>query len=102
MALTKAFTDAVASGDIRGIRIMMKDSLLVDLTFHDCRADCRTHNNCPGSSACNCSPYTANNGSNGGSSKSVIYASSKSAKWSIKATNIQRTNSLLFLIRCKI
>jgi hypothetical protein len=35
MALTKAFTDAVASGDIRGIRIMMKDSLLVDLTFHD-------------------------------------------------------------------
>ena len=35
MAITKAFTDAVASGDIRGIRIMMKDSLLVDLTSHD-------------------------------------------------------------------
>ena len=35
MAITKAFTDAVASGDIRGIRIMMKDSLLVDLTFRD-------------------------------------------------------------------
>ncbi len=35
MAITKAFTDAVASGDIRGMRIMMKDSLLVDLTFRD-------------------------------------------------------------------
>lgn len=35
MAITKAFTDAVVSGDIRGIRIMMKDSLLVDLTFHE-------------------------------------------------------------------
>lgn len=35
MAITKAFTDAVNTQDVRGIRIMMKDSLLVDLTFRD-------------------------------------------------------------------
>ena len=35
MAITKSFTDAVASGNVKSIRIMMKDSLLVDLTFHD-------------------------------------------------------------------
>lgn len=35
MAITQVFTAAVAAGDVRKIRIMMKDSLLVDLTFHD-------------------------------------------------------------------
>ena len=35
MALTKAFFEAVDTMDIRGVRIMMKDSLLVDLTFKD-------------------------------------------------------------------
>lgn len=33
MAITNAFRNAVASGDVRSIRIMMKDSLLVDPTF---------------------------------------------------------------------
>lgn len=33
MAITNAFRSAVAAGNVRGIRIMMKDSLLVDPTF---------------------------------------------------------------------
>ncbi|TMV47033.1 hypothetical protein FE783_24260 [Paenibacillus mesophilus] len=33
MAITNAFRSAVASGNVIGIRIMMKDSLLVDPTF---------------------------------------------------------------------
>jgi hypothetical protein len=33
MAITDAFRNAVSTGDVRGIRIMMKDSLLVDPTF---------------------------------------------------------------------
>lgn len=33
MAITNAFINAVAAGNVRGIRIMMKDSLLVDPTF---------------------------------------------------------------------
>jgi hypothetical protein len=33
MAITDAFRKAVSSGDIRGVRIMMKDSLLVDPSF---------------------------------------------------------------------
>jgi len=33
MAITDSFKNAVSAGDIRGIRIMMKDSLLVDPTF---------------------------------------------------------------------
>ena len=33
MAITDAFKSAVAAGDVRGIRIMMKDSLLVDPSF---------------------------------------------------------------------
>lgn len=33
MAITNAFTNAIAAGNIRRIRIMMKDSLLVDPTF---------------------------------------------------------------------
>lgn len=35
MALTQAFYDAVSNSDIKSIRIMMRDSLLVDLTFSD-------------------------------------------------------------------
>lgn len=35
MALTNAFYEAVNSGNVRRVRIMMKDSLLVDLTFND-------------------------------------------------------------------
>ena len=35
MALTNAFYNAVNSGDVLGVRIMMKDSLLLDLTFND-------------------------------------------------------------------
>lgn len=35
MALTNAFNEAVNSGNIRRIRIMMKDSLLVDPTFKE-------------------------------------------------------------------
>jgi len=31
--ITNTFRDAVASGDVRSVRIMMKDSLLVDRTF---------------------------------------------------------------------
>jgi len=33
MALTNAFHEAVAAGNLRMVRIMMKDSLLLDLTF---------------------------------------------------------------------
>lgn len=33
MAITYSFKNAVATNDVRGIRIMMKDSLLVDPTF---------------------------------------------------------------------
>lgn len=35
MAITKAFIDAVEAQNIRKIRIMMEDSLLVDLTFRE-------------------------------------------------------------------
>ena len=35
MALTNAFKEAVNSGNIRRIRIMMKNSLLVDPTFRE-------------------------------------------------------------------
>ena len=35
MAITDAFRNAVSVGDVRGIRIMMKDSLLVDLSFNE-------------------------------------------------------------------
>lgn len=35
MPLTNAFHEAVASGNVRRVRIMMKDSLLVDLAFHE-------------------------------------------------------------------
>lgn len=35
MALTKAFYEAVSENDVLGIRIMMKDSLLVDPTFKE-------------------------------------------------------------------
>lgn len=35
MALTKAFYEAVNSGNVRRVRIMMKDSLLVDLSFSE-------------------------------------------------------------------
>lgn len=35
MALTKSFYEAVSEGDVLGIRIMMKDSLLVDPTFRE-------------------------------------------------------------------
>ena len=35
MAITNAFRQAVSSGNIKGIRIMMKDSLLVDPTFSE-------------------------------------------------------------------
>lgn len=35
MPLTNAFHEAVASGNVRLVRIMMKDSLLVDLTFQE-------------------------------------------------------------------
>lgn len=35
MALTNAFKEAVNSGNVRRIRIMMKDSLLVDPTFRE-------------------------------------------------------------------
>ena len=37
MALTNAFKEAVNSGNVRRIRIMMKDSLLVDPTFREFR-----------------------------------------------------------------
>ena len=33
MAITNSFRDAVSSGNVKGIRIMMKDSLLVDPSF---------------------------------------------------------------------
>ncbi len=33
MAITNFFRNAVSKGDIRGIRIMMKDSMLIDPTF---------------------------------------------------------------------
>lgn len=35
MALTNAFYEAVQSGDVRRVRIMMKNSLLVDPTFEE-------------------------------------------------------------------
>lgn len=35
MAITESFRKAISAGDVRGIRIMMKDSLLVDPTFHE-------------------------------------------------------------------
>lgn len=35
MALTNAFYEAVKSGNVRGVRIMMKNSLLVDPTFEE-------------------------------------------------------------------
>ena len=35
MGLTKAFEEAVTSGDVRSIRIMMKDSLLIDPSFKE-------------------------------------------------------------------
>jgi hypothetical protein len=35
MAITDAFRSAVSAGDVRGIRIMMKDSMLVDPTFNE-------------------------------------------------------------------
>lgn len=35
MAITNAFREAVAKSDINSIRIMMKDSLLVDPSFHE-------------------------------------------------------------------
>lgn len=35
MALTKAFYEAVQSGNIRRVRIMMKDSLIVDTSFKE-------------------------------------------------------------------
>lgn len=48
MAVTQAFTEAVAAGDVRKIRIMMKDSLLVDPTFHDFEEMSRLVANVPG------------------------------------------------------
>lgn len=48
MAVTKFFTEAVASGDVIGVRIMMKDSLLVDLTFRDFNEMLRLAGNMPG------------------------------------------------------
>lgn len=38
MALTKAFYEAVKSGNVRRVRIMMQDSLLVDPTFTEFNA----------------------------------------------------------------
>jgi len=35
MAITNAFKEAVASGNVKGVRIMIKDSMLVDPTFTD-------------------------------------------------------------------
>lgn len=35
MAIKESFKEAIKTGDIRGIRIVMKDSLLVDPTFHE-------------------------------------------------------------------
>ncbi len=35
MAVTKVFQEAVKSGDVMGVRIMLKDILLLDLTFND-------------------------------------------------------------------
>lgn len=35
MAITNAFKEAVSSGNVRRLRIMMKDSLLVDPTFEE-------------------------------------------------------------------
>ena len=35
MALTKSFYEAVSEGNVRRIRIMMKNSLLVDPTFRE-------------------------------------------------------------------
>ena len=38
MALTNAFYEAVQSGNVRRVRIMMQDSLLVDPTFSEFNA----------------------------------------------------------------
>lgn len=38
MALTNAFYEAVKSGNVRRVRIMMQDSLLVDPTFTEFNA----------------------------------------------------------------
>ena len=35
MTITNAFRDAVENGNVIGIRIMLKDSLLVDLSFNE-------------------------------------------------------------------
>ena len=35
MALTNAFHEAVSTGNVRRVRIMMKDSLLVDPSFRE-------------------------------------------------------------------
>ena len=35
MAITSAFRNAVSAGDVKGIRIMMKDSLFVDTSFRE-------------------------------------------------------------------
>ena len=35
MALTRAFYEAVETGNVRRVRIMMKDSLLVDPSFKE-------------------------------------------------------------------
>lgn len=38
MALTNAFYEAVQSGNVRRVRIMMQDSLLIDPTFAEFNA----------------------------------------------------------------
>lgn len=48
MAITKAFIDAVKAQNIRKIRIMMEDSLLVDLTFEEYKEMEKLSANVPG------------------------------------------------------
>ena len=48
MAVTKAFSEAVAARNVRRIRIMMKDSLLVDPTFRDFEEMSKLAANVPG------------------------------------------------------
>ena len=48
MSMTKAFVDAVEAQNIRKIRIMMEDSLLVDLTFREYKEMERLSANVPG------------------------------------------------------
>lgn len=48
MALTNAFYEAVQSGNVRRVRIMMEDSLLVDLTFADFNAMEKAASSMPG------------------------------------------------------